>query len=462
MFFCRIVCTCTLIFALSATRVHALAVITPLYHNPDSTCAAWDSYSKIIQNHPHTTFYTIINPDHGPGAANSQPRGGYQACVRNLRPSANPNAIVLGYVDTKSASTVLADIDTYAGWQPTYRPTGIFMDNVTATAEKLEMYSGYVSHAKSKGFTFTGLNTGGPAEAAYYPLVDLINTYSAAYSSFNPTSFSSSSNSASTPISKQSVWLLDTSPSTIGRSSGLLNQLGAAGLGAVFMSNETTAVGLSGLPPNFAAFVEDVATAKNLAPSSSSGPSASLNSQGSVPTSSSHAAENSKSSPPIAAIVGGVLGGLVVFLVLLVIVLCMRRRKHPSEQELQPQHAEMTPFQVCTPTNPAYDASVTATPELWPPRGSESSTVPGEQSIASGPMMSGKRALMSAAALPSMHHSLRGTHSPSPSVACSSPAAHTIYSSSATSDAGASSEDWDRLMVAQQNPPPYSPNPTQH
>ncbi|KAK7029912.1 Spherulation-specific family 4-domain-containing protein [Favolaschia claudopus] len=426
MFFCRIVRTLVFALSLSATRV-----IAPLYHNPDSTCAAWDSYTKIIQNHPHTTFYTIINPNHGPGTANSQPRGGYQACVQNLRPSANPNAIVLGYVDTKSASTVLADIDTYAGWQPTYRPTGIFLDNVTATAENLEMYSGYVSHAKSKGFTFTGLNAGGPADATYFPLVDLINTYSGAYSSFNPTSFSSSANSDSTPISKQSVWLFDTSPSTIGSSSGLLNQLGAAGLGAVFMSNETTAVGLSGLPPNFAAFVGDVATAKNLAPSSSSGPSASSSSQ---------------------AIVGGVLGGLVVFLVLVVIVLCMRRRKHPSE---------MTPFQVATPTNPACDASINAPPDLWPPRGSEG-TFPGEPSIASDPVMSGKRALMFATTPPSMHQSLRGTHSPSPSASDSSPAAHTIYSSSATSDAGASSEDWDRLMLAQQNPPPYSPNPTQH
>jgi hypothetical protein len=108
---------------------------------------------RTVSRHiPNTVFYTIINPDQGPGVAGSQPRSGYQACVSSLRP-VNTNAIVLGYVDTR-VGTVPADIDTYAGWETTYRPTGICLDNVTATAGDVDTYSAYVSHAKSQGFTF--------------------------------------------------------------------------------------------------------------------------------------------------------------------------------------------------------------------------------------------------------------------------------------------------------------------
>ncbi|KAF7373217.1 Spherulin-4 [Mycena sanguinolenta] len=104
------------VWALSlAPCIRGLAAIVPLYWDPDSTCARWNSYFTIIDAHPSTTFYTIINPNQGPGVNGSQPRSGYQACVQSLRPEANPNAIVLGYVDIR-VGTVVADIDTYAGW----------------------------------------------------------------------------------------------------------------------------------------------------------------------------------------------------------------------------------------------------------------------------------------------------------------------------------------------------------
>ncbi|KAJ6542860.1 Spherulation-specific family 4-domain-containing protein [Mycena capillaripes] len=253
----------SLSFVLSlATCIQALAVIVPLYWNPDSTCPAWNSYFQIITANPNTIFYTIINPDQGPGLNGSQPRSGYQACVQSLRPSANPNAIVVGYVDTHSAN-VLADIDTYAGWEPTYRPTGILLDNVTATADAVDTYSPYVSHAKTKGFTFTALNTGGATDPAYYPLVDLINTYDSSYSSFKPTSLL---NTDSTPLSKQSVWLFDAPPS--GSYTSVLNQLENLGVAAVFITNATTTGG--SLPPKFSVFASDVANVKETVSSTKS------------------------------------------------------------------------------------------------------------------------------------------------------------------------------------------------
>lgn len=63
---------------------------------------------------PKVTFYFVVNPASGPGATGSQPDAYYQACIAKLRPAANPNVVVLGYVPTtfgaRSASAVDADI----------------------------------------------------------------------------------------------------------------------------------------------------------------------------------------------------------------------------------------------------------------------------------------------------------------------------------------------------------------
>ncbi|KAF7333622.1 hypothetical protein MSAN_02405100 [Mycena sanguinolenta] len=277
-----------------APCIQALAVIVPLYWDPGMNCGVWNSYFTIIDAHPSTTFYTIINPNQGPGVNGSQPRAGYQACVQSLKPAANPNAIVLGYVDTR-VGTVMADIDTYAGWKTAYRPNGIFLDNVTATADAVDTYSAYISHAKAQGFYICA------ADAAYFPLVDLINTYDSAYSPFNANSLS---NATSTPLSKQSVWLFDASTATPDVS--LLNQLGSLGVAAVFVTNATSTGG--GLPPKFSAFVNAVASVQETVPSSTG------SSTGSQASNTSSSASPSSHSKPTAAIVGGVLGGLVLIL----------------------------------------------------------------------------------------------------------------------------------------------------
>ncbi|KAJ7914267.1 Spherulation-specific family 4-domain-containing protein [Mycena leptocephala] len=419
------------VFGLSlATCIQALAVIVPLYWNPDSNCAAWDSFFEIITAHPNTVFYTIINPDQGPGVAGSQPRSGYQACVSSLRPI-NTNALV---------GTVLADIDTYAGWETTYRPTGIFLDNVTATADDVDTYSAYVSHAKSQGFTFTVLNAGGSADAAYFPLVDLINTYDSAYSSFDPTALS---NTDSTPLSKQSAMLFDASPSTSDTS--LLNQLGNLGVAAVYITNRTTTGG--SLPSKFSTFVDDVTSVRQAVSShSSKSGGSSTGSLSSTGSSTSSASTTSSTSSPssdksksktVAAVVGGVLGGLILILGLLLIMLCRRRRNH--HKSLPP--TEMTPFQMNVDTS----------------RGTTSVSMssPGISGIGlpSSPrsMVSAKRAgtaMMSAAtASPSA-----GLHStPTPSGPYTPPA--TLHSS-ALSDTQGGSQDWE-FRRDSVNPPPY-------
>lgn len=105
-------------------------------------------------SHPTLPFYFIVNPNSGPGDVNSQPDTNYQACVPKLRPAANPNIQLLGYVRTnytvRAQADVEAEVYTYAQWNTAYRPTGIFFDEVLGSDDAQSYYSGYSSYAKSQ------------------------------------------------------------------------------------------------------------------------------------------------------------------------------------------------------------------------------------------------------------------------------------------------------------------------
>lgn len=111
-------------------------------------------YPFSITNHPNLPFWVVVNPASGPGATNSQPDANYQACIPQLRPAANPNVKVLGYVPTgfgsRAQSAVQADITTYSQWGAAYKPSGIFFDEVAANSGNEALYSGYSSFAKGK------------------------------------------------------------------------------------------------------------------------------------------------------------------------------------------------------------------------------------------------------------------------------------------------------------------------
>lgn len=102
----------------------------------------------------HTTmhFTVIVNPDSGPGAS-ATPDSNYQACIPMLRPSANPNVKLVGYVSTNYANRALADVEadtnTYNNWPAPYNLDGIFFDEVNGTSDHLAAYTSYASHARS-------------------------------------------------------------------------------------------------------------------------------------------------------------------------------------------------------------------------------------------------------------------------------------------------------------------------
>ncbi|KAJ7500722.1 Spherulation-specific family 4-domain-containing protein [Mycena galericulata] len=234
----------------SASCIPAIAVLLPLYLYPGENCSAWSPVLTAISAHLSTTFYITINPNVGPGSSGSQPDDNFVTCIPQLQPSRS-QTVLLGYVNTTSptSGSVDSDIDTYAGWDSSYRPTGIFLDGVTPSKDSVSTYQGYVSHATSKGFTFTALNPGKAASSSYYDMVDLVNTYEDTYSSFKPSSLSGN-------LSKQSVTLVN-APST-GSYSAIISKLESLGVDAVYITDAPT--NSSDLPVQLSEFVDEIAS----------------------------------------------------------------------------------------------------------------------------------------------------------------------------------------------------------
>jgi hypothetical protein len=209
-----------------------------------------------------------VNPNNGPGSSGSKPDENFVTCIPQLRPPGG-QTLILGYVDTTapSSGSIEADIDTYAGWDSSYRPTGIFLDQISPTQDLIGTYQSYVSHAKFKGFTFvsiyipqrclqsdgippthqTALDPGQAAPSAYFAMADLVNTYEDSYSAFDPSSLSGT-------LTKQSVTLVN-APST-GSYSSVISNLGAA---AVYITDGSDSS--SNLPIQLSKFVSEVANA---------------------------------------------------------------------------------------------------------------------------------------------------------------------------------------------------------
>ncbi|TFK92842.1 hypothetical protein K466DRAFT_539020 [Polyporus arcularius HHB13444] len=201
--------------AAAAAATLSSGLLIPLYINPvgGPDCSGWAALLSTITAHPAVPFWTIINPNSGPGDPNTQAGPEYQQCIPQLLDK--PNVVVLGYVATFEAepsqqARVTTDIDTYNGWAIAYRPDGIFFDQVSGHTADFTAYQTFTSHASSL-FSFVALNPGSaPQDIAYYSLANLLLTAENFYDQFNPSQLSLNS---STPASKQAVVLHD-GPST--------------------------------------------------------------------------------------------------------------------------------------------------------------------------------------------------------------------------------------------------------
>ncbi|KAB5595670.1 Spherulin-4 [Ceratobasidium theobromae] len=242
---------------LLARAALASGIIFPLYIYPGDNCAGWTSAISAATSHPNLPFYFIVNPDSGPGSINSQPDANYQACIPKLRPAANPNVKILGYVRTNYTTFPVSDVEaavhTYAQWGSAYRPTGIFYDEVLATSDAQSRYAAYTSYAKAQiSNAFVTLNPGTAAPAPFYTFADQIVTVEAYFDEF----------SSSTPASKQAIILHD-SPTAL-PSSTITKTVKTDKIGAIYITDDVQANWQNpydSFPSYWSSFVDAVQTA---------------------------------------------------------------------------------------------------------------------------------------------------------------------------------------------------------
>ncbi|KAJ6538190.1 Spherulation-specific family 4-domain-containing protein [Mycena vulgaris] len=170
---------CSLLAFLPVVPVYAKLAVIVLLNNSSTIPTqvplySYPSKTATIVGWPALQFYVIVNPDSGPGAANSQPDSNYRTAVAALRSHAN--VLLLGYVHTSY------------GDPTAYSLAGIFFDETQPglTAK----YTSYTAAARSAAWP--GRTTGyvilNPGEdiggSNYYSLADQIVTFEDTYAEY--------------------------------------------------------------------------------------------------------------------------------------------------------------------------------------------------------------------------------------------------------------------------------------
>ncbi|TFK34631.1 Spherulation-specific family 4 [Crucibulum laeve] len=240
--------------------------IFPLYIYPGDDCSAWTTVIGSIQACSTVPFYIVVNPASGPGASGTQPDTNYQACIARLRTTASAhgnNLKILGYVATgfgsRASTAVTADIDTYNQWATSYRPDGIFFDEVATATSFLPTYQAYSTKVHQDfGTSFIILNPGTtPQTSGYFNIADFIVTFEGFYNDFSQSALTIS---ADRPAHKQVVILHD-GPAQI--SFTLVDQLAEIiGVGASFITNFPNAVAYENVPGQWLTFCGDLISAQ--------------------------------------------------------------------------------------------------------------------------------------------------------------------------------------------------------
>ncbi|KAF8920300.1 Spherulation-specific family 4 [Mucidula mucida] len=240
------------------TALKPTGILFPLYIYPtnQTACDSWAPIAAAITAHATLPFYLVINPASGSGSVNSQPDSSYQQCVAELL-ALGQNGRVLGYVATghgnRASESVIADVQTYAQWSESYRPSGIFFDEAASDAGSVTKYTAYTnSVASSFSDPFIILNPGTTAAAGYYTIADLVVSYEDTFDGFKTSDLVLDSTS---PASEQAV-LLHTGPST--EPTDLVKSLVDLKLGGVFITDFPQADAYSNLPSYWAEFSADV------------------------------------------------------------------------------------------------------------------------------------------------------------------------------------------------------------
>lgn len=169
----------------------------------------------------------------------------------------------MGYVATghgsRAASLVTADIDTYSQWTSTYRPDGIFFDEVATAAPLFANYQTYSARVHTDfGTSFIVLNPGAvPATTDYYSIADLIVTFEGFYNDFDASDLTIS---AAAAAHKQAVILHD-GPTQVSWQA-VDNIAGIIGVGASFITDFANDVAYENFPTDWNTFLGDLISAQ--------------------------------------------------------------------------------------------------------------------------------------------------------------------------------------------------------
>ncbi|TFK34632.1 Spherulation-specific family 4 [Crucibulum laeve] len=237
--------------------------IFPLYIYPGDGCYAWLGVNDTINGYPEIPHYIVVNPASGPGASGTQPDTNYQACIASFRTTAaahGNNLKFLGYVATgfgfRASTAVKADIDTYNQWATSYRPDGIFFDEVATVTSFLPTYQTYSTKVrKDFGTSLVILNPGAtPQTSGYFNIADFIVTFKGFYNGFNQSDLTINTDR---PAHKQIVILHDAPIQSL--PNVVIQLAGIIGVGASFSTNFPDAVAYEKIPDQWDLFVGTLA-----------------------------------------------------------------------------------------------------------------------------------------------------------------------------------------------------------
>jgi hypothetical protein len=142
----------------NAAAACTAGILFPFYIYPTLTtsCDQWQTLISTLNANPTLPFTIVVNPNSGPGGS-SLPDSEYQKCLPTLRQTSNSNVKLVGYVLTdhaaRAASDVEADVSTYANWPTSYRPDGIFFDQVSNDPSSASTYNSYITYTRSLSFS---------------------------------------------------------------------------------------------------------------------------------------------------------------------------------------------------------------------------------------------------------------------------------------------------------------------
>ncbi|ESZ93198.1 hypothetical protein SBOR_6430 [Sclerotinia borealis F-4128] len=105
------------------------SILLPLYIYPAP--GAWNWVTTAIKAYPSVNFNIIVNPNSGPGLANTFPDTNYIDAIASLDAFENTN--LLGYVDTaymhRTTQEVNTEVDSYNHWS-TYTAKDIHVSGI--------------------------------------------------------------------------------------------------------------------------------------------------------------------------------------------------------------------------------------------------------------------------------------------------------------------------------------------